>query len=258
MVNEWAGTATAYAASFERLCAGTIGAMLEAVGAPRGRLLDVGCGTGPLAAAAADAGWRVDAVDAESSMLELARSRHPRLSFTSGALPRLPFADGAFDAVTANFVVNHVADPRAAVRELSRLAAAGAPVAVAVWPDGASPLNALWQAVSEEAEAVPPPGRRLPPELDFARTPEGLAGLLVDGGLAGSRVRELEWTFEIEPEPLWASVEAGIAGIGRTFRAQDAATRARMHAAYRSRAEPMLDGGVLRLRSCALVGVGAV
>jgi ubiquinone/menaquinone biosynthesis C-methylase UbiE len=50
-------------------------------------------------------------------------------------LPRLPFADGEFDSVTANFVLNHVGRPRQAATELRRVLTKGGHVAVTVWPD---------------------------------------------------------------------------------------------------------------------------
>jgi hypothetical protein len=34
-------------------------------------------------------------------------------AFCAGGVPDLPFGPGAFEAVAANFVVNHVSDPRA-------------------------------------------------------------------------------------------------------------------------------------------------
>ena len=46
----------------------------------------------------------------------------------------LPFADGTFHAVTANFVVNHVPDPRGAVRDLARVLRPGGRVAMTIWP----------------------------------------------------------------------------------------------------------------------------
>ncbi|MGW4805879.1 hypothetical protein ACWEO5_17345, partial [Kitasatospora sp. NPDC004272] len=65
----WSGRAAAYAASFARLCAHPVPALLDAAAVGPGRaVLDVGTGTGTAAAAACARGARVTAVDAEPSM----------------------------------------------------------------------------------------------------------------------------------------------------------------------------------------------
>ena len=111
-VQNWIGIGRAYRASFARLCAGTIDEVLGELAGER--LLDVGCGTGDLLAKAIDRGWAVEGVDPDPDMVTMSEALAPR-RVRRAALPELPFEDGTFDAVTANFVVNHVADPRAAV-----------------------------------------------------------------------------------------------------------------------------------------------
>ncbi|MGO2021604.1 MAG: class I SAM-dependent methyltransferase, partial [Brachybacterium tyrofermentans] len=64
------GVADAYRRSFATLCAGTVPALLEAT-APGRDHLDVGCGTGELAIAAAREGRRVLAVDPDADMVAL-------------------------------------------------------------------------------------------------------------------------------------------------------------------------------------------
>lgn len=114
----WAGTGEAFAASYAALCAGTGERLREIAGPARGRaLLDVGAGDGTLAAAWADAGWRVTAAEPEPSMREVARARHPKLPIASHALPHLPFDDLTADRAdggrmpmtqTAAIAVEHV------------------------------------------------------------------------------------------------------------------------------------------------------
>ena len=71
------------------------------------RVLDLGCGTGHLAAAVADSGASVVGVDRSREMLAEARSAHPRVPFVRGDVRRLPF-EGAFDAVLSNAVLHWV------------------------------------------------------------------------------------------------------------------------------------------------------
>ncbi|HEY1480959.1 MAG TPA: methyltransferase domain-containing protein [Gaiellales bacterium] len=72
------------------------------------RLLDVGCGTGRLANAAADRfGLRAWGVDNSPAMIEQARAQASRrVAFRVASADALPFRDGWFDAVTMRLVVH--------------------------------------------------------------------------------------------------------------------------------------------------------
>ncbi|MDT0346822.1 class I SAM-dependent methyltransferase [Streptomyces litchfieldiae] len=61
------------------------------------------------------------------------RAGGPAAEVRLAALPGLPFADGKFDAVLANFVLNHAGRPRAALTELRRVTHPGGRIAVTVW-----------------------------------------------------------------------------------------------------------------------------
>jgi len=104
-------------------------AVLAALPARVGRLLDIGTGTGQLLELVAE---RCDAalgVDASRDMLALARGRlaerglAPRCAVRQADMYRLPFSDGAFDAVTVQMVLHYAEDPAAAVAEAVRVLA---------------------------------------------------------------------------------------------------------------------------------------
>jgi SAM-dependent methyltransferase len=78
------------------------------------RLLDVGCGTGALVAAAVDRlGVRAWGVDASEPMLAKARERDVRgAAFRLAQADDLPFRDDWFDAVTMRLVVHTLGDRR--------------------------------------------------------------------------------------------------------------------------------------------------
>lgn len=253
---EWDGTADAYAASFARLCAGTIEPLLDAIERPdHGTLLDVGTGPGTLARAAAGRGWRVEAGDAEPSMVALAASLGGGIRYRQATLPHLPEADGAFDAVTANFVVNHTHDPRAALAELARVARRT--VAITIWPRRRTELNGLWSGIVRDAGAVSPPGTTLSPELDFDRSGPGLAAALTEAGLHDVVGRTLEWDFAIAADDLWAGVAGGAGTIGTTYRANDDGIRLRIRSAYRIRTGDLTGAdGLLHFPAAALLAVG--
>lgn len=108
--------------------------VLDAVGAAAGgALLDVGCGSGQLCRLAADRGVRVTGVDADPERLAQAATLVPEATLHRADLHALPFADASAAAVSCVQVLMHVANPLAALRELARVAAPGAPVVATVW-----------------------------------------------------------------------------------------------------------------------------
>ncbi|MFD6419216.1 class I SAM-dependent methyltransferase [Streptomyces sp. NPDC060194] len=237
--DNWAGRAGAYAETFGTLCAHTAQPLLDAAGVgPGTRVLDAGTGPGTLAAAARARGAEVSATDADADMADLARTTVPDADVRVAALPELPFPDGAFDAVTANFVLNHVSSPRTVLAALRRVARPGGLVAVTVWAAPGAPGQALlWRAV-EAAGYTPAPSARLDAAEDFARTPDGLTALLQEAGFRDATARLVEWDHVTTPAAWWAGPAAGIATIGREVTSGDAARTAAIHRAYLRLAEP--------------------
>jgi ubiquinone/menaquinone biosynthesis C-methylase UbiE len=79
------------------------------------RVLEVGCGTGAVAAALAEhAAAKVWGVEPSAEMLAVAQARVPRgVGLKQGRAEELPFRDGWFDAVVFSLVVHLVDRPRA-------------------------------------------------------------------------------------------------------------------------------------------------
>ena len=122
--------------------------LLDAVGDVAGsRVLDVGSGAGLVASALAGRGARVVGADLAHSMLRAAQDRRP--PGVVADVRQLPFAEGAFDLVTAAFVLNHLADPRSGLRELHRVTRPGA-VLLATTFDGV-PKHPAKEVVDEVA-----------------------------------------------------------------------------------------------------------
>ncbi|GAA4076150.1 demethylmenaquinone methyltransferase [Actinomadura miaoliensis] len=110
---------------------------------PGENVLDLAAGTGTSAVPFAEAGARTVACDFSLGMLRVGTRRNggatgPR--FVAGDALRLPFADGAFDAVTISFGLRNVADTVQALRELRRVTRQGGRLLVC---EVSHPPNAL-------------------------------------------------------------------------------------------------------------------
>ena len=94
------------------------------------RVLDVAAGTALFARAIAARVKSVAAVDLTFEMLtrgrDLARAQAlTNIRFEQGAVERLPFAGGSFDAVVTRYSIHHFHEPALALREMARVCRAG-------------------------------------------------------------------------------------------------------------------------------------
>ncbi|MFE5336428.1 demethylmenaquinone methyltransferase [Isoptericola sp. NPDC056573] len=106
-------------------------AVVDAVAAvPGERVLDLAAGTGTSSEPFAADGALVVPSDFSLGMLAVGKERRPDLSFVAGDATRLPFADGAFDAVTISFGLRNVVDTDAALREMLRVVRPGGRVVI--------------------------------------------------------------------------------------------------------------------------------
>lgn len=191
---------------------------LVEVGDLRGRrVLDVGCGTGALAAALAErAAARVWGVEPSEEMLAEARARATRgVSLKRGRAEQLPFRDGWFERVTMSLVV-HLVERTAAFAEARRVLGADGRIAVATFDHAHFDtywLNPWFPSIAEIDRARFPTHSGLQAELEAAGFRDVTARALHsrrllsrDDALARARGRHIS-TFDLLGEE---EVRAGL------------------------------------------------
>src|SRR5207249_6661628 len=87
----------------------------------RGRLLDVGCGTGVIAGTLRDLGWDVYGVEPDPRAGALAQRRLGSERVAIGTLDTVDLPASSFDVMTAQQVIEHVPDPLAFLSHARRL-----------------------------------------------------------------------------------------------------------------------------------------
>jgi SAM-dependent methyltransferase len=218
--------------------------------APGQSVLDVACGTGVVARAAADrlAGTgRVVGVDINDGMLAVARRVRPDIDWRQGDVARLPFPDGSFDAVLCQMALMFFPDRTAAVREMSRVGRPGGVVALAVpasledqpaygpfvamaarvaGPDAVSLLSTYWVSgdLSELRDTVAAAGL----EITEVRTHAGTARFPSPDELAVTEMEGSPLAARLTPEQ-YADIRAGARQVLAPFTDPDGTLAAPLH-----------------------------
>jgi SAM-dependent methyltransferase len=113
----------------------------------RGRVLEVGCGTGEFAERMTkELGAEVCAIDISARMVELTAARG--IDARVGDVQQLPFGDAEFDVAVANWVLYHAQDVDLAIRELARVLRAGGRLVAATL--GVDHTVEVWKLVGGE------------------------------------------------------------------------------------------------------------
>ncbi|GAA1974195.1 methyltransferase domain-containing protein [Kitasatospora viridis] len=202
-------------------------------------LLDVGCGPGTITADLAQLvgpEGRVVALDTSAEVLaEAAAYAADRgignIDFEVADVFQLPYADGEFDVVHAHQVLQHLADPVGALREMRRVLAPGGVLAVRdadyaamTWYPEVPELDRwleLYRASARANRGEPDAGRRL---LAWARA----------AGFTEVTASSATWTYATPGERLWwgeswAERTTG-SGLARTALAAGLADQAELDA----------------------------
>jgi SAM-dependent methyltransferase len=182
-----------YVGRWSRLVAKDFLAWLDA---PQGLdWLDVGCGTGALTETILRERRprSVKGMDPSAGFIEHAKAHIPdvRATFDVADAQSLPLESARFDAAVAGLVLNFVAKPALAVREMARAVRPGGVVAAYVW-DYAGKMELMryfWDAAVELDRAAfeLDEGRRFP-----LCQPNALNELFIQAGLRDVEVRSID------------------------------------------------------------------
>lgn len=233
--------AESYHHAFSPVTRHAIAPLLAAVAPLDGRrLLDVACGPGHVAAAAADAGALATGLDLSPRMVAVARRLHPLPDFREGDAEHLPFDDASFDGVVSAFGIGHFPRAEAALADWARVLVPGGRVAVSWWDDAArSRVNGVFfdaiVALGLPMPAAIPAG---PPAFRYS-SPEALAALLRDAGFVDVAVETHTATHRLpDVEALWQLARASFARVGAVIESLDDTGRAALLEAVTERVAP--------------------
>src|SRR5436190_2151035 len=165
------------------------------------RVLDVACGSGNAAIAAARRFAEVVGVDYVPALLAHARERAAaeglEAEFVEGDAQALPFDDGSFDVVISTFGAMFAPDQEKTASELLRVCRSGGKIGMANWPPRGVVGGTVFKITAEHAP--PPPGIQ-PPVL--WGTEERLRELFGDG-VSELTVNQAFWNFRYESPEAW-------------------------------------------------------
>lgn len=178
------------------------------------RILDIGTGTGALWAAIQRAAPRAElwGVDRAEGMLRAGggflRGRVAVMDAT-----RLGVRSGAFDAALFLYVLFHVPDPAAALREARGALRPEGVVGAVIWGvDPGLPGNSIWEEELDRAGAAPDPRGPAVMLRDQMDSVEKVSGLFESGGFPSARVWSRRFVHDWTPDRLAATqVRCGLA-----------------------------------------------
>lgn len=159
--------------------------------APGEHVLDIGCGTGALARAAAEkagADGHVTGLDISDTMLARAAEILPGdgaapINWLEADAQSHAFGEGSFDCFVSRFGVMFFAEPVAAFANLRRCARPGGRFAAITWrgPEDSPYFRLMGRVRAELAGPPPPSDPHAPGPMAFA-DPDRVLGLLAEAG----------------------------------------------------------------------------
>lgn len=256
----WSSKADAYRHRFGAITALAIPSILDTFGGLPGKhLLDVACGSGELAAAAAAEGAVAEGLDFSRPMVEVASSRYPEVRFREGDAQRLPYNDEEFDAVTCAFGLLHLEVPDEAITEAFRVLKPGGRYTLTSWrsPDHGCQLFSLITSAIQQHGNPQVPLPAAPPMFRFAEPSECIKTVEA-AGFAQPHARTVDLTWRIdEPDEILQVIYKSTVRSAAVLELQSDEARQRIHSAIVDAAEKHRSGGTIEL-ACPMTLCSAV
>ncbi len=252
----WAERAGRYRDLFGTITSQAIAPLLEVLGdLDRTDFLDIACGTGELAGAAARRGARAHGVDFADAMVVNARARYPDVEFQVGDAQDLPYAQASFDAATCAFAVAHFADPERALRHARRVLRSGGRFALTTWcgPHHGGEFFAFVDGIFGDLGTLDVGLPEPPPAFRFADAEECRRSLAAAGfEVTAVRVLDLVWScFSARAIP--EMIDSGMVWTSHALRLQRPEIRDRITRAIDAAGEARRRGGKIAFRFPALL-----
>ena len=255
----WERAAGAYDATFAQASRQFVEPLLDAAAVgPAQPVLDLCCGTGVATAAAARRGSSAVGLDFSAAMLAAARRANPKLRFDEGEVEALPYENGAFAAVIANFGMHHAPEPARAAAEAYRVVQPGGRFAFTTW--AAPSENIAWRLLFDAIRAHgDPDAAKAPPSGGNLATAAAVSDLLRRAGFREPQIKLLrrEWVVA-EPQQLVAALARGTVRTAAQIAAQSEAARpAILHTLAAAAAPYRRADGTFAVPIAAILGCGA-
>ena len=159
-------------------------------------VLDVGAGSGAAARVAKESSGKrtVVALDPSVEMLRVARGYELRV--VAGAVPGLPFPNGTFDGVMANFVLSHLPSYKDALADMARVLRRGGRLGVTSWGSLRNEFRERWQLVADsfaDQEALRAAVEKALPWEKWLEDPRNLRQAFEEAGLRNITLRHTQY-----------------------------------------------------------------
>lgn len=255
----WSERAGAYDEYTARITSPGIAPLLAAAGIAAGqRVLDVCCGTGLVAAEAADREASVVGLDISEAMIAAAKAKGLPVEFQAGDAEALPFADASFDRVVCNFGLYHLPEPDRAIAEAARVLKPGGRYAFTTWcgPD----TSPLFRIIPEAIQAHGTPDVGLPPAPPPFRLADRAESMriLLDAGFHDIAFADFRSVLQCPMDKVVEFLEQGTVRMTMVLRAQTPEARRRIERNIRDRLSAHAEGQVLSLPMPAIVVAGTL